>query len=148
VYRLVRTVDISPVLAVLDQLKFTHVNIGSKDPGKSPCQVVLGSLPDAIHRFVSSLALGGETKRIMVRKLGPYQGMAPHVDQWMPKEADWHRYQVPLVTHPDIVMRWPDDGIEVHLMPGRLYEIRFDRLHEVVNPTPYERIHLQIDQSI
>jgi hypothetical protein len=84
----------------------------------------------------------------MVRKLGPHQGMAPHVDQWMPKEADWHRYQVPLVTHPDIVMRWPDDGIEVHLMPGRLYEIRFDRLHEVVNPTPYERIHLQIDQSI
>mgnify|MGYP001577012541 FL=1 len=50
------------------------------------------------------------------------------------------------MSHPDIVMRWPDDEVEVHLAPGYLYEVRYDRLHEVVNTTASARIHLQIDQ--
>ena len=80
------------------------------------------------------------------RKLGPRQGIAPHVDAWMPGEADWRRFQVPLVSDPRIIMRWPDDGVELYLEPGWLYEVRFDRMHEVVNGADIERIHLQIDQ--
>ena len=148
VYRRIGAVDISALLAVLPQLQFVAVNTTSTDPGKSPCLVVPpGSpLPPAIPAFVGGLGLGGATKRILIRKLGPRQGMPPHVDQWMPGEANWRRFQVPLVSHPDILMRWPNDGVEVHLAPGFLYEVRFDRLHEVVNPTDVARVHLQVDQ--
>lgn len=96
---------------------------------------------------MEGLNLGGFTQRLLLRKLGPRQGMAPHVDTWMAAEADWRRFHVPLVSNPMIRMRWPDDGVDTWLEPGWLYEVRFDRLHEVVNPTDCERVHLQIDQQ-
>jgi hypothetical protein len=96
--------------------------------------------------LVESLDLGGTLARAVLRRLSPRQSIPPHVDDWMPAEADWRRFQVPLITHPDVVMRWPDDGVSVHLEPGFLYEVRYDRAHEVVHGAECERIHLQIDQ--
>jgi hypothetical protein len=130
-------------LAVLGSLPFVPANVGSTNPERAPCFVVpLGfPLPKEVRAFVAGLGLG-PVKRTLFRKLGPYQGMAPHTDRW----TSGRRFQVPLVSHPDIKMRWPDDGAEEHLAPGWLYEVRFDRTHEVVNPTAFERIHLQIDQ--
>jgi hypothetical protein len=146
--RRLKPVDIAPVLAVLDRLPFVPANIGSTNPEKAPCFVVPAgfALPEEIPEFVSGLDLGGETKRVLLRKLGPRQGMAPHIDGWMPKELNWRRFQVPLVSHPSIVMRWPEDDFEVYLAPGFLYEVNFSRLHEVVNNADCERVHLQIDQ--
>lgn len=147
VLRRIRPVDITPVLAVLDQLKFVAVNIGSTNPAKSPCSVVIPSaVPQVVKDWVASLDLGGETKRILFRKLAPRQSMAPHVDAWMDEEAEWRRFQVPLVSDPSVVMRWPEDGVTEHLEPGWIYQVRFDRLHEVVNGWDGERIHLQMDQ--
>ncbi len=73
--------------------------------------------------------------------------MAPHIDTFLAGEADWRRFQVPLISHPDIRMCWPNEGVDVHLAPGNLYEVRFDILHEVTNPTNTTRTHLQIDQA-
>ncbi len=145
-YELIRTVDISPILAVLPGLTFTAVNTSSTDPAKSPCSVVLGPLPQVIADTVAGLGLGGESKRLLLRKLAARQGMAPHVDQFLAAEADWRRFQLPLVTHESVRMRWPELDEEIHLAAGFLYEVRFDRLHEVVNGWDGERIHLQIDQ--
>lgn len=143
-YQVIKRVELGPVLSILDRLPFFHANQSS---AKYPCYVLLKSqFPPELNQLVESLELGGHQARAMLRKLLPRQSIPPHVDDWMPKEADWRRFQVPLVTHPDIKMRWPDDGIEVHLEPGFLYEVRFDRLHEVVNNTDCERVHLQIDQ--
>jgi hypothetical protein len=65
----------------------------------------------------------------------------------MPAELDWRRFQLPIVTHPDILMRWPDDDVEAHLAPGILYEVNYSRTHEVINnQNEVDRIHLQIDQ--
>lgn len=147
-YELVRFVDISPVLAILDHLPFEPANVGSTNPEKSPCFVVLPTrIPEPVATLVAGLGLSGFTRRILIRKLGPRQGMAPHVDRWMKGEADWRRYQLPIVTHPDIRMRWPDDGVEAHLAAGGLYEVDFSRLHEVVNHADVERVHVQIDQA-
>jgi hypothetical protein len=148
VFRWIKAVNIDPILAALDQVQFVPANIGSTNPAKAPCYVPLPGrpLPPAIQQAVEELDLGGETKRILLRKLAPRQGMPPHVDDWMPEELDWHRFQLPLISHPDIKMRWPEDGVEIHLEPGNLYEVRFDRLHEIVNKGDVERIHLQIDQ--
>lgn len=144
VCRLIKPVDIAPVLADIDRLQFIHVNQSS---GKYTCDVVLSSAFTArIHQFVESLGLGGRTARAMLRRLDPFQSIPPHVDDWMPKELSWSRFQVPITSHPSIVMRWPDDDVSVHLEPGFLYQVRFDRTHQVDNNADCFRIHLQIDQ--
>lgn len=149
VCRIVCQVDIGTLLAVLPTLPFVAANVGSADPRKSPCFVVPPgtALPPVVRDFVDGLGLPGQTRRVLFRKLGPRQGMAPHVDEWLAAEASWRRFQVPLISDPAIRMRWPLDGVEVHLAPGFVYEVRFDRLHEVVNEADTERVHLQIDRT-
>ncbi len=144
VCRQIKPVDIAPVLGDLDRLQFVHVNQAG---GKYPCDVVLSSkFTDAIRQFVESLHLGGKTARAMLRRLGPRQSIPPHVDDWMPKEANWSRFQVPITSDPAIVMRWPEDDVSVHLQPGYLYQVRYDRTHQVDHGADCYRIHLQIDQ--
>ena len=144
-YRVVKPIDVQPILSVLDRLQFVHVNNGGGNTGT--CDVVLADkFPPPLKDFVAGLGLGGTTARAVLRRLDARQGIAPHTDTWMPAEMDWRRFQIPLVSHPDIVMRWPNDGVEVHLEPGWLYEVRFDRTHEVVHNADCARIHLQIDQ--
>jgi hypothetical protein len=108
--------------------------------------VLMAHFPPEVHALIGALDLGGHLARAVIRKLTPRQSIPPHVDAWMPQEANWRRFQVPLVSHPDIRMRWPDDGVDVYLEPGYLYEVRFDRMHEVVHGADVERIHLQVDQ--
>jgi len=143
VYRCIKAVDLAPVLGSLGGLQWTRAG----QTGKYPCDVVIKkALPREIMALIEGLDLGGTLARAVLRRLAPRQDIPPHVDDWMPAEADWRRFQVPLVTHPDVVMRWPDDGVSVHLEPGFLYEVRYDRTHEVVHGADCERIHLQIDQ--
>jgi hypothetical protein len=144
VFRRIEPVDLSSVSGLVGSLPFVYVNHSN---GKYPCHVVVAAaFPPEFRALVDGLGLGGTVGRMLLRKLLPGQNIPPHVDDWMPKETDWRRFQVPITSHPDIKMRWPDDGVEEHLAPGWLYEVRFDRTHEVVNPTAFERIHLQIDQ--
>lgn len=144
-YRLIGPVDIGAVLPLLDRLPF--FGAGRSSPQKYQCDVVTSAqFPPELWALVSSLGLGGELARAVLRRLAPRQSIPAHIDQWMPQEADWHRFQVPLVSDPSVIMRWPDDGVELHLAPGNLYEVKFDRTHEVVNPWDGQRIHLQIDQ--
>lgn len=147
--QVVAPVDVEPVLAVWDRLPFFSINyhLDGSDPNKPACDVVLErSFPPEVKAFLAGLGLGGRTGRAILRRLPPRRGIPAHVDQWMPGEANWRRFQIPLITHPDILMRWPSDGVSVHLAPGFIYEVRFDRLHEVVNPTDVQRTHLQVDQ--
>ena len=142
-YTRIKPVNIEPCLRVLDQLEFHDT--------ESKCAQVTqeGSLfPSAVYFLLRDLGLGGKTFRVFCRKLGPHQGIAPHVDahEWM-NGCLIRRFHIPLTSHPDIKMRWPDDGVEVHLEPGYLWEVRYDRKHEVVNNTDSERIHIQIDQQ-
>ncbi len=134
VYRRIKPVDLSPVLAILPSLPFVGVNQGSTDVNKPACRVVLADkFPAELRDFIAGLELGGRTGRLLIRELAPRQGLTPHTDAWMPGEYDWRRFQVPIISHPDIVMAWPDDGVSLHLEPGFLYEVRFDRTHEVIH---------------
>lgn len=145
VYRRIKPVDISGVLGLLEEMQFVHVN--QTTPKRYPCQVVVrAAFPQGLRDFIDGLGLGGTPGRQLLRKLMPRQSIPIHVDDWMPQELYWRRFQVPLVSHPDIKMRWPEDGAEAFLEPGYLYEVRFDRMHEVVHNADCERVHLQIDQ--
>lgn len=140
----VKAVDIAPVRGVLQGLSF--VAVGRSSPEKYKCDVVLSQhFPAEVKTLLCGLDLGGQMARAVIRKLAPGQSIPPHIDAWMPSEVHWRRFQIPIVSHPDIKMRWPDDGVEEHLEPGYLYEVRFDRTHEVVNDTEHSRVHLQID---
>jgi hypothetical protein len=140
-FKRIKPIHIGPVVARVRDLEFAD--------SKGCCAWVTkpgSAAPRELLDLVNRLGLGGVTKRMFCRKLMPRQGIAPHVDDWMPAEMLWRRFHVPLVSHPAIVMRWPNDGMETHLEPGYLYEVRFDRMHEVVNGADSERIHIQIDQ--
>lgn len=139
-YRKLKPVEIGPVLSVIDRLGF--VNSGGECAWVTDPE---STAPEELLALVRGLRLGGTYKRVFCRKLMPHQGIPPHVDEWVPE--GWRRFQVPLTSHPDIKMRWPDDGVEVHLAPGWLWEVDFRRRHEVVNPTGSERTHIQIDQD-
>ncbi len=140
VYQRLQSVDISPVLAGVGGFRFIET-------GNICGHVTDHTVPPAsLSAFVDTLGLGGTQMRLFCRKLMPGQGIAPHTDAWIPADQHWRRFQVPLVSHPEVVMRWPDDDVSVHLEPGWLYEVRFDRMHEVINDTDAERIHIQIDQ--
>lgn len=145
-YRCIKPINIQPVLTVLDQLPFVAICMGSTNPNKPPCSVVVpgAKLPKEIDALVEELNLGGVSHRVFFRKLAPGQSIPPHVDEWVP--LGWRRFQIPLVSHPDILMRWPDENIEVYLEPGYLWEVDHKTKHEVVHRANVDRIHMQIDQ--
>lgn len=146
-YQVIGDVDVTPVLAVLDKLKWYGVPGDPRDPNKPPCSVVLpATFPSEVTAFVESLGLGGSLGRAIIRKLDPGQHIPPHVDAWMPGELNWRRFQVPITTQPDVIMEWPDDRVAAHLSPGRIYEVRYDRPHQVIMSNIGSRIHLQVDQ--
>ena len=142
-YRLIKPVDIGPVLGCMHLLEF-------EDSGGVCAQTTKSgsNAPIELRNLIVELGLGGYSARLFCRRLPPRVGIKAHVDLhtkgWAAKP--WRRFQVPLVSHMNILMRWPNDNIEVHLAPGNLYEVRVDRLHEVVNNTDVARIHMQIDQ--
>ena len=148
VYRLIGQVNIEPVLRELDRLEFIVANYGKtlERDGKYEQTVALGPFPDTVNKFVEDLNLGGEPQRMLLRSLPPGTKIPPHIDDWMPEEADWRRFQVPIVSDPRVRMRWPDDGIDIYLEPGHLYEVDFSKTHDVFNGSNIDRIHMQIDQ--
>lgn len=145
-YQRIRSFDLGPVLSTLDRLQFVTVN---QTTGKYLCDVVLeNKFTPELKQLLSDVmaTAGGEIARAVLRRLAPQQSIPPHVDDWMPAEVDWRRFQLPIVTHPDIVMWWPDDGVGQHLEAGSLYEVRYDRTHAVDNKaTDVHRIHMQLD---
>lgn len=133
--RKVRPVDISAALAELPGTVFTDTR-GSNGHIAEPAW---------LGPFVAGLGLGRIVYQI-VRKLPAYQGIPPHIDHQRLSPTNYgKRYHVPLVTHPDVTMRWPDDDYEEHLEAGWLYEVDYLRLHEIVHRAPVDRIHIQVN---
>lgn len=127
-------VDITAALAALPATPFV-------DTGGTNGHI---ARPAWLGEFVSSLELG-RVLLAVVRKLAPFHGIPPHIDTVRGKANTGRRYHIPLVTHPLVTMRWPDDGEEHHLEAGWLYEVDYTRLHEIVHRAPIDRIHVQIN---
>jgi hypothetical protein len=132
--RKIREVDIAAALAELSGTSFV-------DTGGTNGHI---AFPPWLPDFVDSLKLG-RVNYAVVRKLPAFQGIPPHIDHGIPEINSGRRYHVPLVTHPLVTMRWPEDGEEHHLEAGWLYEVDYTRLHEIVNRAPVDRIHVQVN---
>ena len=149
-YRLIKPVDIGPVLQLRDRFQFTPFSQYShgKHPRQVDCSVVLEKdFPPGLKDFITNLELGGRQARAVLRMLPRKQGIPPHTDNCVPSEYNWRRFQLPIITHPGIIMRWPENKVELHLEQGILYEVNVKETHEIINnQDEVERIHLQIDQ--
>lgn len=132
--RKLRAVDISVPLAGLFETHFV-------DTGGTNGWI---AKPDWLSVFAATLGLG-KVVRTLVRRLPPGQGIPPHIDEPMFSDKRERRFHVPLLTHPGVTMRWPEDNVEMHLEAGYLYEVDYTRLHEIVNRAPVDRIHVQIN---
>lgn len=130
--RRVGPVDISAVLPLVGAVRFV-------DTGGTNGWV---AHPQWARDFAESLKPEGTVTFVCLRLLPPYQNIPPHIDSWRNTPNRGKRFHVPLITHPNVKMRWPDDGVEVHLEAGVLYEVCYTRLHEVVHLAPVGRVHL------
>lgn len=131
--RKIRQVDIAAALEAVPATEF-------RDTGGTNGHI---AFPLWLPEFVASLNLDGRVTYAVVRKLPAFQGIPPHVDHGVPEINAGRRYHVPLVTHPLVTMRWPDDNEEHHLEAGWLYEVDYTRLHEIVHRAPVDRVHVQ-----
>lgn len=130
-----RTVDILPALNLLPFVSFG-------DTGGTNGWI---AKPEWLPAFIRTLNLGGLIVYAVCRKLPAGQGIPPHIDDSKHKGSIGRRFHIPLVTHPAVTMRWPREHVEMHLVAGSLYEVRFDILHEVVNNAPIDRTHIQVN---
>lgn len=130
--RKIRPVDINLALALLPNTHFI-------DTGGTNGWI---AYPEWLPSFVESLQLEELVTYSVCRKLPAWQGIPPHVDHG--RDGD-RRYHVPLVTHPSVIMRWPEEDVSVHLEAGFLYEVCFSELHEIVHRAPVDRIHVQVN---
>jgi hypothetical protein len=127
-----RPVDISGILPLLADVKFEDTH--------GPNGWI--ARPEWMAEFIADLKPEGKVTFTLMRKLPAYQNLPPHIDSWGNVPNVGRRLHVPLVTHPDIKMRWPDDGVEVHMEAGWLWEVNYLKLHEVQHLAPVDRIHL------
>lgn len=129
--------DISRPLALLESVSFLDT------------QGTNGHIaqPDWLDAFVESLGLPGRIVYAVLRKLPAFQGIPAHMDtdHLSPRRHGGTRYHLPLVTHPDVLMCWPTDRVEVHFEAGWLYEFDHRRVHEVIHRAPVDRIHIVVN---
>jgi hypothetical protein len=89
-------------------------------------------------------ALGVVWSRTRLLRLAPGAVVPPHADinyHWFYRV----RVHIPVVTRPEV--QFHCDGTSVHMAAGEAWVFDNWRLHNVVNPTPDERIHLVADTA-
>lgn len=134
-YRKIRPVDISGILRLLPEVKF-------EDTGGPNGWI---ARPAWMAGFIESLNPEGRVTFTLLRKLPPFQNLPPHVDSYNNVPNIGKRFHVPLLTHPEVVMRWPNDDVEVHLEAGWLWEVCYTKLHEVAHRASVDRVHLHFN---
>ncbi len=91
-----------------------------------------------LMRVVKGERLG----RVMVTRLAPGKGIAPHVDGG--SHADYYeRYHLVLMGHPGSLFRCGDE--QVQMLTGEVWWFDNAVEHEVINNSADARIHLVID---
>ncbi len=91
-----------------------------------------------LMRVVKGERLG----RVMVTKLAPGKSIAPHVDGGA-HAAYFERYHVVLQGYPGSIFRC--GGEQVQMLTGEVWWFQNQELHEIVNNSGDDRIHLVVD---
>ncbi|HEY2678027.1 MAG TPA: sulfotransferase [Steroidobacteraceae bacterium] len=95
-----------------------------------------------IRQILASFGVAWSRTRLL--RLAPGAGVPAHADinyHWFYRV----RLHIPVVTRPEV--RFHCDGVSVHMAAGEAWVFDNWRLHNVVNPTSDERIHLVADTA-
>jgi hypothetical protein len=95
-----------------------------------------------IRQILASFGVPWSRSRLL--RLAPGAGVPAHADinyQWFYRV----RLHIPVKTRPEVRFHCADAN--VHMAPGEAWVFDNWRLHNVVNPTPDERIHLVADTA-
>ncbi|TAL13927.1 hypothetical protein EPN95_04540 [Patescibacteria group bacterium] len=85
----------------------------------------------------------GYTNRVLLSCVPAGEEILPHRDDFgeVVRNKSYHCH-IPIITHPDAIMGYPDKGIELHMKAGHLYSIDETERHYVKNPSKMDRVHL------
>jgi hypothetical protein len=92
----------------------------------------------SVFQATSGIRLG----RAMITKLSPGKSITPHVDSGS-HAAYYDRYHLCLQSSPGCLFR--GDNEQVSMQPGELWWFQNQSMHEVVNNSTVDRIHLIVD---
>jgi hypothetical protein len=66
----------------------------------------------------------------------------PHRDDFGAAQAKSLHCHIPLITHPDAIMGFPEHNLREHMITGHLYSMDASEVHYVDNDSQTDRIHL------
>ncbi|WP_217449734.1 aspartyl/asparaginyl beta-hydroxylase domain-containing protein [Cupriavidus taiwanensis] len=123
-------------------------------PGNDPAKVIddtecinypaLAELPEARALIFGLMAKvqGERLGRCMITRLKPGGRILPHADAGAPATY-YERFHVVLLSAPGCVFRAGDE--QLHMRTGDVYWFDNEQVHEVVNNSAEDRVHLIID---
>ncbi len=126
----------------------SSVRLISVDGGEN--DAVVGAMRETQHLahtpYIRQVlgSFGVPWSRTRLLRLAPGAGVPAHADinyQWFYRV----RLHIPVTTRPEV--RFHCGGTSVHMAAGEAWVFDNWRLHNVVNPTPDERIHLVADTA-
>lgn len=81
--------------------------------------------------------------RVMVTKLAPGKRIHAHADTRGRYANTYRRFHVPLQAGPGCIFRADDE--EVQMRPGEVWDFDAHAVHEIINNSAVDRIHLIVD---
>lgn len=103
-----------------------------------------GSLPEARPLIMNLMAYVGGTRlgRCIINRVMPGGHIFPHADT--PAHAEyWQRHHIVISAQPGVVFRCGDE--QVSMRTGEIWWFDNAEVHEVINNSGEERIHLVVD---
>ena len=98
---------------------------------------------DDVSKLLTDTLGKGQVTMYVFNLMNSDTKIPPHKDV---RTEGKKRIHIPIVTHPDILLY--NNGDEIHMEVGKVYQIDHNKEHSVVNSTDCERIHLVIDWKI
>lgn len=93
-----------------------------------------------VLRWIESVALRpGAFNRVVLSNVPAHKGILPHTDD---RDILTMHGHLPILTHPDITLRYPQRQEAYHLKRGHIYRMDKNQEHAVENPTRLDRVHL------
>ena len=144
-YKELGTFDLGPLVEMVDNVPW---KAEYRNPYSVAClRVHTAALSEEYKKLIRSYSdRYGKMIRCDIRKVPPNGEITPHTDPNV--EEGERRLHWPILSHPNIKMIWPKADDELYMEPGHLYEVNPHQLHQVLNPTKVDRVHLMVDVKL
>lgn len=141
-------VDLEPLVSAVGSIPADRW-VFRGDPESDTTCVVREDSPDfpkdIVSRVLDAVTVFGPgyTNRVVLSCVPPGCEIKPHRDDFGEEVRSRSVHcHIPLTTHPDVIMGFPEHDIEAHMKAGHVYSMDETQVHYVKNPTETRRVHL------